>query len=194
MKLDEIREQLAREGGYSKTLRQAWLAWLDSGCGERKFDVGLTVMAKKVFYKRVANKNGVGGEDIFRHLNRSELEDANRRLIALLNKLIYKEGYKRFGKQLDIVAVIEGERELIDLHTHMAIKRPVEMSTNEFARRVLKALQLSGEFVIENKKYNGNKNCIADKYCYKLDIIDSGWLSYITKKLNGKDFNNLYLL
>ena len=194
MKLDEIREQLARNGYDRKTLRQTWLDWLAGGCGDKHFDAGLTIMPKKVFYKRVPNNKGVGGNNIYRHLNRGELEEANKRFVALLNKQIYKEGYKRFGKKLDIVGVIEGERELIDLHTHMTIKMPTSMKTNEFARRVLKALQLSGEFVIDNEKYNAKNDGVAERFCYKLDIIDSGWFSYITKKLNGKDFDNLYLL
>ena len=194
MRFNQIREIVVKNGYDKATIRQAWLTWLGDNSSSGRFDVGLTITAKKIFYKRVANRSGDGGKNIYRQLSKTELERANTRLVELLNKLVYKEGYKRFGKRLDVVAVVEGERELIDLHTHMAIKRPAEMQTNEFARRVLKALQISGEFVIENERYKADKDCVADRYCYKLDIIDSGWLSYITKKLNGKDFDNLYLL
>ena len=34
---------------------------------------------------------------------------------------------------------------------------------------------------------------MEEKYKYKLDLIDEGWLTYITKKINGKDLKNLYL-
>lgn len=112
----------------------------------------------------------------------------------MLNKVVYKDRYRRFKKRMDVAAVIEGEKELIDLHTHLALKRPAELATNEFARRVLKALRLSGDFEIVNKGYDERKHSDDKKYSYKLEIVDSGWLSYITKKLNGRDFENLYLL
>lgn len=188
MKLEEIRDKVTKNGYADKSLRQIWLEWLTGERGDLHFDTGLTLMPSKVL------RNKVNGKSSYRHLNKRELEKANIRIVQLLNRVVYKRGYRHFNKRLDIVAVIEGERELIDLHTHIAIKRPAEMQTNEFARRVLKALHLSGEFEIENKNYNVDIDCVADRFRYKLDIIDSGWLSYITKKLNGKDFDNLYLL
>lgn len=187
MKLDEIRDKVAKNEYDRKTLRQELLEWLSGRNGELHFDNGLTLMPAKVQWKRC------NGKQIFRHLNLAELERANVRFVHMLNKVVYKESYKRFNKRLDVVLVIEGARELIDLHTHMAIKRPAYMQVNEFAKCVRKALQLSGDFMIENESYNADKHCADDKYRYKLDIIDSGWLSYITKKLNGKDFDNLYL-
>jgi ribosomal protein L31E len=194
MKLQEIREK-ASQNGYSKqTLRQAWLAWLSDASGNLHFDTALTVTPRKIFVKRVANKAGDGYKDIYRQLNRTELERANVRLVHMLNKLVYKESYRRFNKRMDVAAVIEGEKELIDLHTHLALKRPAELATNEFARRVLKALQLSGDFEIFNNGYDERKHSDDKKCSYKLEIVDSGWLSYITKKLNGRDFENLYLL
>ena len=188
MKLDEIRQKVDRNGYSKQTLRQAWLEWLNGEKGELHFDTGLTLMPTKVAWKHVR------GELRYRHLYKAELERANVRFVELLNRVVYKEANKRFKKRLDIAAVIEGEREQIDLHTHMTIKRPANMQTMEFARRVLKALQLSGEFEIANRNYNAEKDCVTDKYRYKLEIIDCGWQSYITKKLNGKDFDNLYLL
>lgn len=194
MKLQEIREK-ASQNGYSKqTLRQAWLAWLSDAGGNLYFDTALTVTPRKVFVKRVANKAGDGYKDVYRQLNRTELERANTRLVHMLNKVVYKDRYRRFKKRMDVAAVIEGEKELIDLHTHLALKRPAELATNEFARRVLKALRLSGDFEIVNKGYDERKHSDDKKYSYKLEIVDSGWLSYITKKLNGRDFENLYLL
>ena len=150
-------------------------------------------MPRKVLYKHGVDKMRGGSKNIYRHLNKTELEAANKRFIAILNKLVFKQGYRRLNMRLDVVAVIEGERELGDLHTHFALKRPEAMRTNDFARLVLKALLVSGDFEIENNSYDADNDCIAEKYRYKLDIIDSGWMSYITKMLNGKDFNNLYL-
>lgn len=187
MKLDEIRDKVAKNEYDRKTLRQELLDWLSGRDGKLHLDTGLSIMPSKVLWKQ---RNG---KQVYRHLNLAELERANVRFVQLLNKVVYKEGYKRFNKRLDVVAVIEGKREYIDIHTHLAIRRPVEVQTNEFARRVLKALQLSGEFEIINKNYNAEKDCVTDKYRYNLEIIDCGWQSYITKKLNGKDFDNLYL-
>ena len=89
--------------------------------------------------------------------------------------------------------VTEGEQELIDLHTHFAIRKPETMSHKEFSKAVKKALELSGDFEITNPKYDADAEILEDKYRYKLDLIDEGWLTYITKKINGKDLKNLYL-
>lgn len=194
MKLQEIREKVSQNGYSKQTQRQAWLAWLSDAGGNLHFDTALTVTPRKIFIKRVANKAGDDYKDVYRQLNRTELERANTRLVHMLNKVVYKDRYRRFNKRMDVAAVIEGEKELIDLHTHLALKRPAELATNEFARRVLKALQLSGDFEIVNKGYDERKHSENKKYSYKLEIVDSGWLSYITKKLNGRDFENLYLL
>ena len=194
MKLQEIRDKVSQNGYSKQTLRQALLAWLSDPGGNLHFDTALTVTPRKVFVKCVANKAGTGGIDIYRRLSKRELERANTRLVHLINKQVYKSAYVRFGKRMDVAAVIEGERELIDKHTHLALKRPAEIATNEFARRVLKALELSGDFEILNKGYDKRKHSDDKKYSYKLEIVDSGWLSYITKKLSGKDFENLYLL
>jgi hypothetical protein len=130
---------------------------------------------------------------ILRHLNSSELVSASNRFVELLNKLTYKQAYKRFNKRLEIVMVTEGEQELIDLHTHFAIRKPETMSLMEFKKAVKKALELSGDFEITNPNYDADAENLEEKYRYKLDLIDEGWLTYITKKINGKDLKNLYL-
>jgi hypothetical protein len=130
---------------------------------------------------------------VLRHLNSSELVSASNRFVELLNRLIYKQAYKRNNKRLDIVMVTEGEQELIDLHTHFAIRKPETTSLMEFKKAVKKALELSGDFEITNPNYDADADILVEKYRYKLDLIDEGWLTYITKKLDGKDMKNLYL-
>ena len=49
------------------------------------------------------------------------------------------------------------------------------------------------EFEIENPNYIADDENWTEKYRYKLDLIDEGWLTYITKKIDGKDLKNLYL-
>lgn len=190
-KLQELQER-CQQKGYDKLSRRQVLAdWLGKGC-EKRFDLGLTLMPKKIYFKHSPKKFG---EDkrIFRHLNYEELCSVSSRFVELLNRLTYKKAYKRFNKRLDIVMVTEGEQELIDLHTHFAIRKPAQMPIKQFVRAVHKAIELSGDFEINNPNYDVEADCLAEKYRYKLDLIDEGWLTYITKKIDGKDLKNLYL-
>ncbi len=193
MELKEIREQITQKGYGYVSLKDVLVEWLSGGL-EANFDFGLTLMPKKVFYKSVPRRKANGDTEIFRHLNRIELEDAGKRFMDLLNKLVYKQAYKRFNRRLDIVMIIEGANELIDLHTHFAVRKPTEMSIKDFVRLVRKALEMSGEFEIQNPNYKSDTDCLSDRFRYKLDLIDSEWLSYITKKLDRREFRNLYLI
>lgn len=192
MTLHEIREALEKKGAYNIRNNQIISNWLAHGC-ETKFELGLTLMPKKVLYKYVPKNKGVKNNQILRHLNRSELEAASIRFIDILNRLVYKHSYNRFNKKLDVVMVIEGATSKKDLHTHFAFTKPKEMIWNEFSRRVRKALEISGEYVIFNATYNFHKDSANEQYRYKLDIIDSDWLYYITKELEAKSVHNLYL-
>jgi hypothetical protein len=191
-KLQEIKEICQRKGYARFTRRQVFADWLGKGCIQR-FDMGLTLMPKKVLYKNKSARFGMKNPQILRHLNSSELVSASNRFVELLNRLTYKQAFKRFNKRLDIVMVTEGEQELIDLHTHFAIRKPEAMTHKEFSKAVKQALELSGDFEIHNPKYEADAEILVEKYRYKLDLIDEGWLTYITKKLDGKDFKNLYL-
>ena len=174
------------------SLRQVLADWLGKGC-EQRFDMGLTLMPKKVHHKQKSARYGMKNPQVLRHLNSSELVSASNRFVEFLNSLAYKQAYKRNNKRLDIVMVIEGEQELMDLHAHFAICKPETMTHKDFSNAVLQALELSGEFEITNPSYDANAEILVDKYRYKLDLIDEGWITYITKKLDGKDFKNLYL-
>ena len=192
MTLHEIREALEKKGAYNKGHNQIISNWLAHGC-ETKFELGLTVMPKKVLYKYVPSSKKVKDNKLLRHLNRSELERASIRFIDILNRLVYKHSYKRYNKKLDVVMVIEGAKSAKDLHTHFALTKPKEIIWNEFARRVKKALEMSGDFEIFDPTYNFFKDRAEEQYRYKLDIIDSDWLYYITKELEAKSVHNLYL-
>ena len=191
-RLQELQE-VCRQKGYDRLSRRQVLAdWLGRGC-EQRFDIGLTLMPKKVHHKLKSARYGMKNPQVLRHLNSSELVTASNRFVELLNRLTYKQAYKRYNKRLDIVMVTEGEQELIDLHAHFAIRKPETMSHKEFSKAVKQALELSGDFEITNPNYDANAEILVDKYRYKLDLIDEGWLTYITKKLDGKDMKNLYL-
>lgn len=180
MKLREMREELTKNGAYKLSNKEIIANWLAQDC-EADFQLGLTLMPKKMQYK-----NGL------RHLNKNELEKASYRFVEFLNAAVYKNAYKRFNKKLDVVMTIEGEKSCKDLHSHFVLTKPVEMKWNEFARRVRLALKLSNDFEIFNPNYNFDNDNSDEQYRYKLDIIDSDWLSYITKELDKKDVQNLY--
>jgi hypothetical protein len=191
-KLQELQERCQQKGYDRLSSRQVLADWLGKGC-EQRFDLGLTLMPKKVHHKQKSARYGMKNPQVLRHLNSSELVSASNRFVELLNRLTYKQAYKRYNKRLDIVMVTEGEQELIDLHTHFAIRKPETMSHKEFSKAVKQALELSGDFEITNPNYAANAEILVEKYRYKLDLIDEGWLTYITKKLDGKDMKNLYL-
>lgn len=191
-KLQELRERCQQKGYDKLTRRQVLADWLGKGCAQR-FDMGLTLMPKKVHHKQKSARYGMKNPEFLRHLNSSELVNAGNRFVELLNRLTYKQAYKRYNKRLDIVMVTEGEEELIDLHAHFAIRKPETMTHNEFSKAVKQALELSGDFEITNPNFDAEAENLVEKYRYKLDLIDEGWLTYITKKLDGKDMKNLYL-
>jgi len=191
-KLQEIQEICERKGYNTLTRKQVLSDWLGKGI-EKRFDMGLTLMPKKVFYKQKSARYGMKSTQVLRHLSSDELLRASNRFVELLNGLTYRQAYKRFNKRLDIVMVIEGEQELRDVHSHFAIRKPEQMDVRVFAKIVHKALQLSGDFVIENPKYDAKAEIVLAKYSYQLNLVDEKWLTYITKELYGKDFKNLYL-
>jgi hypothetical protein len=162
-KLQELQERCQQKGYGRLSHRQVLADWLGKGCTER-FDMGLTLMPKKVHHKQKSSRYGMKNAQVLRHLNSSELVSASNRFVELLNRLTYKQAYKRFNKRLDIVMVTEGEQELIDLHAHFAIRKPETMSPKEFSRAVKQALELSGDFEIQNPNYDADAEILVDKY------------------------------
>ena len=193
MTLQKIREQIEKRGLGRATLKDALCDWLAHGC-EVKFDIGLTIMPRKVFYKHISARRGFKQTEIYRNLSKEELIQSSKRYVELLNRLVYKQAYKRYNVRLDVIMTIEGERELKDLHTHFSISKPETIGTNEFARLVRQALEMSGEFEIVNPNYRSGIDALDKQYRYKVDIIDSDWGRYITKKLDNKSFNNFYFI
>jgi hypothetical protein len=107
--------------------------------------------------------------------------------------VLLKNAYKRLGKKLAVVMTIEGEKSCKDLHVHFAFNKPTTYTLKKLVKAVRLALELSDEFMIENTSYNVNTDSLDKKYRYKLDIIDSGWLEYITKELSKQTIDNFYL-
>ena len=53
---------------------------------------------------------------------------------------------------------------------------------------------VSNDFEIHNNNFNYDNDSLDKKFRYKIDIIDSGWLYYITKELDKNDKNKLYFI
>jgi hypothetical protein len=167
-----------------------WLA----NSKELNLSYGLTVMPKKVFYKQVAKTRYLSDGKIYRHLNKQELESANKRLVHYINKVIYKNAYIRNNKRINIVGVIEGDNSsTIDLHTHFILEKPDTYTDEEFSVAIKQALCFSGDFDITNPNYKPNVDGLDRQFRYKLEQIDNGWSGYITKKLDKLSLSNLYM-
>ena len=190
--IDEIRQSIAGYGLDTRFRKEYLVAWLMGEAGEM-FNCGLTLMPKKKFYKFIPATKKIKDGKVFRHLNKKETENVLLRFVHILNKLVLKHGYLRHNNRLPIVMTIEGEKDLRDFHGHFAIGKPKWMELKQFISLVNKAIKLSGEFEILDPTYDFNKNNLDKKYRYKLDLIDEGWLGYITKELDKKEFHNLYL-
>lgn len=180
MKLQQIRENLHRKGAYHKTLRDELVGWLSLELS-RSMCIGLTLMPNKIEY---LPRKGI--ELRKRHVNKSEIITRAKRFTHLLNDCVYKQAYRRYGKKIDSVMTIEGEKSFKDLHCHFALSKPENMSVLEFKQRIDKALLLCADFCIVNAKTKEPQ--------HKIDLVDGDWMVYITKELDSKTFENLYLL
>ena len=58
-------------------------------------------------------------------------------------------------------------------------------------QKILKAIAISGDFMMDAENSNNNKNDIETKRHYDIVEIDSGWMGYITKELRHNDINNM---
>jgi hypothetical protein len=193
MKLAEIRERLVKKGAGKLSNREIIANWLAHDCCA-DFNIGLTLMPEKLLCRNLAGVRNIKGNKAYRHLSKQELEQALIKFVDKLNRAVHKNAYKRYGKKLDLIMVIEGENNCRDLHAHFAIKKPSDMQVKEFAKRLRHALELSGDFAITNPNYDAENDSSDKKYRYKLDIIDRDWLYYITKELDKRHVDNLYFL
>jgi len=166
--------------------------WLTSA-KELGLTQGLTVMPKKVFYKYVPKSRYAVDGKVYRHLTKDELEQANSRLVHLINKLVLKNAYKRDGKKLVVVASIEGDNSsCVDLHTHFLLQKPDSYTSEDFHKQIVKAIELSGDFEMTNPNYRADKDSEDKMYRYKVEEITEGWSGYITKKIDKLELNRLY--
>lgn len=191
MTLQDIRRKAGYSANAKATLKQHARAWL-CGTVERQYELGLTVMPRKLFVKQLPSYYNTKKTAAYRHMNKQELVNAAERLMAILSRLVFRNGYVRHGKKLNIIYSIEGEASCKDLHLHFAIGgKPGYLKFWELGKLIEEALRVSDDFVTVNEGYREGVDDINKKYGYKIDIIDSGWMDYITKELNKNCIDNL---
>ena len=98
-----------------------------------------------------------------------------RHFLNLLNKSIFGNRFKRFGKRIETVPVLE-KSETDRFHFHICIKKPDEEKNLRFEQRIrncwLKTSWGYNELHVHRK-------------------IDNGWIDYITKS-DDIDWNNFH--
>jgi hypothetical protein len=112
-----------------------------------------------------------------RTLKRDDCERIAKRFIQKLNRQVFgKYAADKCGKSLKYLPIVEGERSNKHLHLHFAIGGlPSHVKFNQFDTLVTNA-----KLQVENIDSE-----------HKVDVIDSGWISYITKEVGTKDTDNV---
>jgi hypothetical protein len=109
-------------------------------------------------------------------LDRDECRRIATHFTHKLNQQVFGSSAKRYGKALKYLVVVEGERTTKNLHLHIAIgDLPSYVKLNELDKLVCNAKLKVEELDAQ----------------HKVDIVDSGWLEYLTKELGMKDTDNV---
>jgi hypothetical protein len=169
MKLQEIRTRTAYNPNSLPTQKAAVRAWL--GGMSKDFPLSLTLTLKQTIFE-TTNKGTYK-----RALTRADCERIAKRFTQKLNRQVFgKRGAEKFGQSLKYLPVVEGERSNKNLHLHFAIGGlPSHVKFNQFDRLVTQA-----KVQVE---------CIDTQH--EVNIVDSGWIDYITKELGAKDTDNV---
>ena len=115
-------------------------------------------------------KNGLMKVNHF--LSSDDLPTITKRLENKLNKIIWKNGFGRYGKSLKFFKVWHDGFGTKRIHLHYAVGNfPPNFKLNT----------LRG--IVET----ASKQCYEIDFEHKEDIADSGWLEYITKEVGKKD-------
>jgi len=168
MKLQQIRQKTAYCATATPTQKQATRNWLNSL--HKQYPVALTLTLKQVnSYKSVKGVHT-------KKLDRDECRRIATHFTHKLNQQVFGSSAKRYGKALKYLIVVEGERTTKNLHLHIAIGNvPDYVKWNELDR------------LVRNAKL---KVAELDEQ-HKVDIVDSGWVEYLTKELGMKDTDNV---
>jgi len=166
--IDQIRQKTAYCASTAPTQKQATRTWLNSL--HKQYPAALTLTIKQ--YNAVKNNKGV----YIQKLDKNECQRIARHFTEKLNQQIYGNNAKRYGKGLKYLIVIEGERTGKSLHLHMAIGGlPDFIKFNDLDQLVcnakLKVAELDEQHMV--------------------NVVDSGWMEYLTKELGLHDTDNV---
>ncbi|TXH88226.1 MAG: hypothetical protein E6Q78_11520 [Rhodoferax sp.] len=166
MDLQRIREITAYNANARTACKDALRTWLNGHMQEFQFAVTLTL---KQSYK-VKNNNGV----YMRKLKREDCEGIAKRFTQKLNKQAYGHAAKRDGKGLRYFATVEGVGNGKRLHLHLAVGG-FEQKPMLFKEMVKNAIALVDGMDEQ----------------HDVQVMDSGWMEYMTKELNAHSTDNV---
>jgi len=184
-RLEEIRTKLKIYKGSDAELKHELIQWL-TGVPEQRYHIALTLQPTKVVHKYKSSRHGFKNPIAYRCKGREQILQDGRKFVKILNKLVFSNAYKRYGRRLDLVMVLEGEKSNTDPHLHFAIQVPDDRETKVVVQYIEEAIRISGEFQIENPLYKPTHTASSskEKFRYKIaPINDEGWIKYITKEL-----------
>ena len=169
MLLADIRQKLAYNPNAQPTQKQATRTWLNSTSSD--YQLALTLTIKQTV--EIKNANGIS----YKRIDRDEIRRIATHFTHKLNKQVFGVSAAKSGrKSLKYFVVIEGERTFKNLHIHMAIggldKHTQWWKFDELVR-------------------NAKRSVIELDEQHELNIMDSGWMDYITKELGKNDTDNV---
>ena len=168
MNLAQIRQKTAFNPNVLPTQKVATRDWLRGI--HKNYPLALTLTLKQVI--EVKNNNGI----YYKKIDKDECRQIAKRFTQKLNQQIFGNSVKRYGKGLKYLIVIEGERSCKNLHLHMAIGQiPEHIKLN----------------AIDGLVKNAKAKVAGIDEQYKVDIVDSGWMEYLTKELGKADTDNI---
>jgi len=168
MKLQQIRQKTAYCATATPTQKQATRTFLNSL--HKQYPLALTLTLKQV-----NSYNSVKGLHT-KKLDRDECRRIAKHFTQKLNQQVFGSSAKRYGKALKYLIVVEGERTRKNLHLHLAIGNlPDYVKLSELDKLVCNAKLKVAELDTQ----------------HKVDIVDSGWMEYLSKELGMKDTDNV---
>ena len=149
----------------AKIIQKSLRDWIDISQWRNLFAVTLTM--KEVI---VADD---GYRSFFVRLDRYAAVQNMRHFLNVLNEKVFKSAFRRFGKQLTVIPVLEGGRDH-RLHYHAAMDCPRDNLVPEFSDMIRQEWQRTqwGYREIDVKR------------------ADDGWIDYITKLRAKSDFSD----
>jgi len=186
--------QQTNAASYKKVLTQkeALVLWLKESVNANDYQVGITLMPQKLAVRKLPSWYNTKQTHAYKRLTKAELKERAERFVRILNEVVLKKAYTRYGKKLNVMYAVEGERSYKDLHLHFAVGNTHnDMHVVELMQKIVKAIAISGDFMMLNDSYNENVDDISKKYHYDIVEIDSGWMGYITKELRHNDIDNV---